>query len=463
MTAGVLARAHWATVADVQRLGLTEGSGVVLGMLDGHILRASRDLWAHTVLIGPTRKGKGVSSVVPTVMSWPDSAVVLDIKGEVYDITAPALMEAGHEVYRFNPAGEVGHALNLMQFVRWDTIRQIADLQRLMESLAIAEESPTEISQYWRGKAIDTLLTVGCYLHYQDHYPETLGGLRQALVDPDCRMAELLQRIDSCAHPQLTATVKAFLREGVQGLKNVPAERRQEVWDSAARYLAIWRDPLVDYHTRTMEIPWERFQDGDVPITVYLQVTAEDLQGRFRPLFRTAVDQLIWRWMDRPVVGTSRRRGLLVMDEAGALRRVPAFETFVSQAAGYGLGSLLVFQSPNQIRRWYGEDNSILDNCGARVFYEPNDSRSAEMYESYMPMVTITEDVKRFAGDRWRPFYNQQVSVMERRHEARLLQDWQFLELGEETCVIRVSGGCAPIRATKLQYYNDRVFRTLAS
>jgi type IV secretion system protein VirD4 len=459
---------QWATFADIQRVcggALLSGDGVVLGQVDRHILRASHDLWAHTVLIGPSRTGKGVSSVVPTLLAYPHSVVVLDIKGEDYDLTSQhrlnQVIPDGQAVYRFNATATNGHAIDLLRFIRRGELPEVRDIQRLFDCLTTPEDASTEITEYWRGKATQTLETLTLYLPYQDRYPHTMGGLRRLMTSPAWPMATVLDAMGRCDPPDVSATIIELIREGVQAFRTVPFTKQQEVWDSAANYLSIWRDPSLEHNTRQQDIPWEHLQHGPAPITVYLQVTAEDLQGPLRSFFRTLISKIVWRQMEYPV--NSRRWDCrFLVDEAGSLRYLPALESMVSQAAGYGLGSLLVFQSPNQLTRWYGAKNAILDNCGARVFYGPNDIDSAELYERYAGRSTVLEETHRLAGNRWHLTYNRDVSSTVMTHGRPLRMAEEFLGMEEDQCLIRVRGGCGPILATKLQYFTDPIFRTLA-
>jgi type IV secretion system protein VirD4 len=453
--------AAWATAADVQRVGLTTGHGIVLCAMDGLVLRASRDLWAHTILFGPTRSGKGVSVLIPTLLSWPQSTIVMDLKGELAPLTAAYRRAQGQDVYRFDPLSLDGDAINPLDFVRYGTLREISDMQRLMNSLSQPEEQPTQVTEYWRAQSVETLVTCGLYLHYQDELPHTMGGLRRVMRHPSVPMPAMLSRMAACQHPALTPTVQAVIAEGVTSLQQLTPSRRQEVWGSAASLLSVWRDPLLDHNTRQTDIPFESFQDGARPVTLYMQVSPEDLQVRLRMVMRLLWGQIIWRLIDRPLT-PPRWQVKLLIDEAGQLRHMEPILTMVSLAGGYGLGSLLVFQSPNQLTRWYGRANEILDNCGARIFYEPNDVYSAQWYEAYVGTATVPELSTRKAGDRWRLLYNQQIAESSSVHARPLLRADEFLALGEETCVMRVSGGCGPIRATKLRYHEDAVFQSLA-
>src|SRR5262245_32156197 len=78
--------ARWADFSDVSKAGLLAHEGVVLGLYGGRYLR--HDGPEHVLAMAPTRSGKGVGLVLPTLLTWPGSAVIHDIKGENWELTA---------------------------------------------------------------------------------------------------------------------------------------------------------------------------------------------------------------------------------------------------------------------------------------------------------------------------------------------------------------------------------------
>ncbi|HEY1244488.1 MAG TPA: type IV secretory system conjugative DNA transfer family protein, partial [Hyphomicrobiaceae bacterium] len=106
--------ARWARFPDVRDARLFSGKGVVLGVRDGRYLR--HDGPEHVLAVAPTRSGKGVGLVVPTLLTWPGSAVIHDIKGENWQLTAGWRSKFSHCLLldptsplsaRFNPLLEV--------------------------------------------------------------------------------------------------------------------------------------------------------------------------------------------------------------------------------------------------------------------------------------------------------------------------------------------------------------------
>ena len=78
--------ARWAEGRDVRRAGLLAKSGVFLGTWNNRYIRHNGP--EHVLTFAPTRSGKGVGLVVPTLLSWTSSAVIHDIKGENWTLTS---------------------------------------------------------------------------------------------------------------------------------------------------------------------------------------------------------------------------------------------------------------------------------------------------------------------------------------------------------------------------------------
>src|SRR3546814_11787958 len=71
----------------------------------------------HGLCLGPTRSGKGVGLVVPSLLTWPGSAIVHDITGENWQITAGFRARHGR-VLLFDPTNAKSAAYNPLLDVR---------------------------------------------------------------------------------------------------------------------------------------------------------------------------------------------------------------------------------------------------------------------------------------------------------------------------------------------------------
>ena len=72
--------ARWARAGHIRRAGLFSDHGIILGQYKNRYLMLPGQ--TGVILAAPPRSGKGVSCVVPNLLNWPGSVLVLDIKKE---------------------------------------------------------------------------------------------------------------------------------------------------------------------------------------------------------------------------------------------------------------------------------------------------------------------------------------------------------------------------------------------
>jgi type IV secretion system protein VirD4 len=122
--------ARWAEGREIRKAGLLHPDGVLLGLWRGAYLRHHGP--EHVLCFAPTRSGKGVGLVVPTLLTWPGSAIVHDIKGENWGLTAGWRARFGR-VLLFDPTNTKSAAYNPLLEVRrgeWEVrdVQNIADV-----------------------------------------------------------------------------------------------------------------------------------------------------------------------------------------------------------------------------------------------------------------------------------------------------------------------------------------------
>ena len=176
--------ARFASPAEVDRAGLTGGDGqpgILIGRHRGKFLSLPGQL--SVMLSAPTRSGKGVGVVIPNLLNWPDSVVVLDIKGENYDITAGYRAAHGQAVYAFSPFDEDArsHRWNPLTAVRSSPLHRVGDLLTIGQVFFPNDGSGTSSEAFFNDQARNLFLGLGLVLLETPSLPRTIGEmLRQS-------------------------------------------------------------------------------------------------------------------------------------------------------------------------------------------------------------------------------------------------------------------------------------------
>lgn len=206
--------ARWADPAEVKAAGLLDPDGVVLGKLDRAYLR--HDGPEHVLCFAPTRSGKGVGLVVPTLLTWPGSAIVHDIKGENWQITAGFRALHGR-VLLFDPTNVKSAAYNPLLEVRrgeWE----VRDVQNVADVL-VDPEGSLDKRNHWE-KTSHSLL-VGAILHVlYAEADKTLAGVAAFLSNPKQPIESTLKAMmttahlgDAGVHPVVASTARELLNK----------------------------------------------------------------------------------------------------------------------------------------------------------------------------------------------------------------------------------------------------------
>jgi len=441
--------ARWAETEEVKSAGLLGPDGVVLGRYDSHYLRHNGP--EHVLCFAPTRSGKGVGLVVPSLLTWPGSAIVHDIKGENWQLTAGFRAQHGR-VLLFDPTNAKSSAYNPLLEVRrgeWE----VRDVQNIADIL-VDPEGSLEKRNHWE-KTSHALL-VGAILHVlYAEADKTLAGVAAFLSDPKRPIESTLAAMMTTAHLG-EAGPHPVIASAARELLNKSDNERSGVLSTAMSFLGLYRDPVVAEVTRHCDWRIGDVVGGRNPTTLYLVVPPSDI-NRTKPLIRLILNQVGRRLTEDLQAKAGRHRLLLMLDEFPALGRLDFFESALAFMAGYGLKSFLIAQSLNQIEKAYGANNSILDNCHVRVSFATNDERTAKRVSDALGTATEMKAMKNYAGHRLSPWLGH--LMVSRSETARpLLTPGEVMQLPPSDEIVMVAG-TPPIRAKKARYYEDARFK----
>ncbi|EDD8358800.1 TraM recognition domain-containing protein [Salmonella enterica subsp. enterica serovar Enteritidis] len=420
--------ARWADKKDIQAAGLLPrprtalevitgkhpltSSGVYVGGWEDkegnfHYLRHSGP--EHVLTYAPTRSGKGVGLVVPTMLSWAASAVITDLKGELWALTAGWRQKhARNKVLRFEPAAASGCACwNPLDEIRVGTEYEVGDVQNL--ATLIVDPDGKGLESHWQKTA--QALLVGVILHAvykarNEGTPATLPSVDAMLADPNRDVGELWMEMTTYGHTdgQNHPAVGSAARD----MMDRPEEEAGSVLSTAKSYLALYRDPVVARNVSKSEFRIKDLMHHDDPVSLYI-VTQPNDKARLRPLVRVMVNMIVRLLADkmdfengRPVAHYKHRL-LMMLDEFPSLGKLEILQESLAFVAGYGIKCYLICQDINQLKSretGYGHDETITSNCHVQNAYPPNRVETAEHLSKLTGTTTVVKEQITTSGRR---------------------------------------------------------------
>jgi type IV secretion system protein VirD4 len=447
----------------------------------------------HVLAFAPTRSGKGVGLVIPSLLAWDESAVIYDIKGENWAKTAGFRNQKGHICFKFSPVEEQASSrFNPLSEVRLFTPRDVSDAQNIANMIVrTGEDSPQE--RYWQDAAAS--LTTGMILHvcYEaalEARVACLADLSHVLTRPGSGFRETLEELLNFEHDpghthdwrmptgDLTVT-HPVVREKVQEMLDKEDRDFGGVLSTAKTALTLYSDPLVAKNTSASDFTIEDLVNHERPVSLYLVVPPSD-KIRLRPLIRLMFTMTVNRLTEKMVFQgaeqkRNRHRLLLLIDEFPSLNRMEVFADALSYMAGYGLKAYLITQDIRQIVDAYGNNESIVSNCHVRIAFAPNQFETAELLSKMTGTATVQKASYNFSGSRLSPVMghiNASVDHIERPlmtpDEVLRLKPPKKRGTGAQERIVEPGqmlifvSGHHPILGTQMLYFFDRTLNSRA-
>lgn len=454
----------WAKFEDIQSAGLFAERGAILGKFDGEILAYEGP--GHQILIGASRSGKGRGHVVPTLLSWSGSALVLDVKGEL-DYGDPRLGFPGVSGYRaqlgpvlrFAPTQRASNCFNPLLEIRKGE-NEVRDIQNVVDIIVDPHGHARGSERFWNDSAKNILTGVMLHVLYTEPVErKTLAVVREKLADLDRAADEMrctLHRLNPRTnvpevHPEVLHASTSYLT-GEERL-------RSGIKATAESFFGVFADPVVVEKTSRSDFRIGDLMCAERPVTLYLQPPPSDAP-RLMPLVRLFISQVARTLMeDQTCDGhgrEKRHRLLLMLDEFPQLGRLDFFEKMMGAMAGYGLKAFLVCQSLNHVIKAYGRDNVILDNCHCVTSFAAADPETAKHIADMGG--EVWEMRPQESEHRPRSILGPRRGAITYREERRpLLMPGDVRGLPHDQQLIFVSG-CKPIRSKKLRFDQERIF-----
>jgi type IV secretion system protein VirD4 len=445
--------ARFATPGDVREAGLMGTEGIVVGKLNGRFLQFPGQQFC--LLAAPTRSGKGVSFVIPNLLNWPGSCVVLDIKLENFLLTSGYRARHKQKVFLFNPYAEDGrtHRWNPLDGISRDPNLRVGDLLALATSLYPA--NPGDKDAFWADSAKNLFLGLALMVMETTALPTTLGEVLRQSSGKGRGLKEYLTEgitaknaSDNPFSSDCVDALNRFLGASDNTLANIVS--------SFTAPLVIFANPLVDAATAASDFDIGRIRDDKM--TVYIGIQPNRLADASL-LINVLFSQLIN--INTKVLPSADRHAtqcLLILDEFPALGKINVVARANAFIAGYGLRLLTIVQSLAQLEAVYGQNDArtLVTNHAMQVLFTPREQRDANAYSEMLGYYTVkSTSTGRSTSRGLGAGGSSSENISDQRRALLLPQELKALSDDEQIIVLENS---LPIRSQKAKFFRDRAF-----
>jgi type IV secretion system protein VirD4 len=474
--------ARWAGIDDIQETGLLPKPGakpepsVYVGAWKdpkrGTIKYLMHSGPEHILTFAPTRSGKGVGLVIPSLLGYTESVVILDIKGENYALTAGWRKSIGQLIFKFDPMDTTGTATryNPLAELRLGTEHEIADAQNIVTM--IVDPDGNGLPTHWDKTSFMFLVGVVlhvCYLHKVAGQTATLPDVAAALSREEginALYADMKHNTHLDGQPHTVV-----MRSSIDMLEKEERERGS-VLSTAKTFFAIYADPVLARNIGKSDFKLTDLMQHEKPASLYLVIDPGNKE-RLKPIIRLIFAQVVrnltprMEFKDGRAVRRYKHRLLLMLDEFPTLGKIPIFVDALAHIAGYGIKVFIIAQDLSQLYAAYGKEESISSNCHIRIAYAPNKIETAEVLSKMTGTATIVKRVQTTSGGRLGMTLGQTSESLQEFSRPLLtpdeclklpgavkLADGTIIEAGD---MLVFAAGFPPIYGKQILFFKDPV------
>lgn len=410
----------------------------------------------HTAVFAPTGVGKGVSCVVPFLMTNPESTVVVDFKAENARLTAKHRKQAfGHRVVILDPFKVVAKqsaTFNPLEFIDKDSPTALDECRDLAEALVI--RTGQEKDPHWADSAEQWITAlISLVVYYGEPDDRSLQTVRNLLTNPEkLEMAIKVMRESDAWDGMLS-------RMGNQ-LTNFKDKELGSTMTTTNRFLRFLDTPAIAENTKTSSFNPADLRKGKM--TVYLVLPPEHMRAQ-SPLLRMWIGSMLRAVVRGGLQETTKVH--YVLDESSSLGHLEALDDAVDKYRGYGVRLQFYYQSLGQLKKSFpdGQEQTLLSNV-SQVFFAVNDLSTAEYVSNRLGEETIivnsggsssgTSRSSSTNGEGGSRGSSANENSNWQQHGRKLLKPEEVMALPDETA-ITFTPGVPPICTTLARHYEE--------
>lgn len=473
----VMANGRWMDDKELKNYGLDAQYGVIIGQryeaemevdqsngLKLTVLKTAPLVAYCTnvcgMLMAGTRMGKGISTVIPTHLSYPTSIMSIDPKGENYSISGGFRKKFSY-VYMFSPVTEESLHFNILEDL---SERYTYRDSNMVAGILTEPTNPaSNADPHWQQTA--TVLITAAILHClcSEYKDKSLPGVYKFLtgetVPKGCKDAkkEICRQMIEGYHcrKDIHSSIVSLARQ----IDTAADEEKGSIFSSALEALSVYNDSIVAEVCRNSDFSIDDFKNTNAPVSWYLCIPFADLK-RLCSLCRVIIEfvckkfsQGLTKFGCEPL----HFRMLIIIDEFPTLGKMECIEEFAGILNGYGVSFLWICQSKAQIDKLYGQKAPIMEHARYTWTYAINDDEVAEYFSKRIGNEGIIKQNTSNSGNRHELGMNN-MSISNDVTERRLFTANEIETMRGDCELVFVNGG-PTYMAKKVAYYSDPRFQ----
>ena len=345
---------------------------------------------AHTLIVARTRAGKGTRVIVPTLLRYSGSMLVIDPKGENAAITARVRHEQLHqEIHIINPWGEMKDLYSRLGFPP-ATFNPLDAIDRNdLNAVAVAQTLAATIcpvahgkDKFWQGSAANVLAAVFLWLADQPGEQKTLARAREIVTMSRTDFSKVLAKMAA------STAFHGAIKEMVSQYIDLAEETYSGIMSNLAENTKFLSDPRIKAATNTSSVSLQTLRD--VLTTVYVVIPHDRIETHatwLRLVIAAAMQAIKGR---NALTAPPHHRCMFLIDEFGSIGHIADIPRDIALMSGYGLDFTLIVQGLDQLKTHYKDaSGTILSNCGYKWFCYVNELDTAKYLSDSLGKATV--------------------------------------------------------------------------